>query len=253
MTTNQPYYSDTMVTLYHGKMEEVVQDLTDHADAVITDPPYGETALAWDRWVDGWPLLMTWHTNSMWCFGSMRMFTDRWSEFKGWKLAQDIVWEKHNGTGFAVDRFKRVHEHVVHFYHGDWSGIRHETPRVPATYDHKGRVTSVARTGQREHTGEIGDGVYVDDGLRLMRSVVRHPSVRRGLHPTEKPGALLSSLIEYSVPPGGLVLDPFAGSASTLLTARSLGRRAIGIEGNEEYCEKAAKRLAEPDLYGGAA
>lgn len=60
-------------------------------------------------------------------------------------------------------------------------------------------------------------------------------------------------LVEYAVPPGGLVLDPFAGSCSTLLTARQLGRRAVGIEANEEHCERAAKRLSTPDLFTGEA
>jgi site-specific DNA-methyltransferase (adenine-specific) len=75
----------------------------------------------------------------------------------------------------------------------------------------------------------------------------------RAIHPMEKPGRLLQFLLEYACPSGGLILDPMAGSASTLLTARLLGRRAIGIEAREKYCERAATRLAEPDLFGGVA
>lgn len=61
--------------------------------------------------------------------------------------------------------------------------------------------------------------------------------------------AILAPLIKYSTPPSGVVLDPFAGSGSTLLTARQLGRRAVGVEASEEYCERAADRLAVPDLF----
>src|SRR3546814_7972972 len=58
--------------------------------------------LAWDRWPDGWPALAAKVASSMWCFGSMRMFLDRAPEFADWKLSQDYVWEKHNGSGFAA-------------------------------------------------------------------------------------------------------------------------------------------------------
>jgi site-specific DNA-methyltransferase (adenine-specific) len=244
-----PYYTDGTVTLYHGSMQKVMQDFTDTewADACITDPPYGETSLAWDRWPIGWPSLVAAVTNNLWCFGSMRMFTSQWREFDRWKLAQDIVWEKHNGTGFAKDRFKRVHEHALHFYTGRWDDIHHDTPRVPADGGHQGGPT---RRKSSAHTAAIAEHtVWVDDGTRMARSVMKHPSVQRGIHPTEKPAAILDPMIRYAVPVGGMVLDPFAGSGSTLLTARSLGRRAIGIESNEAYCEAAAKRLAVPDLF----
>lgn len=241
----EPYYSDGTVQLYLGDMRELLPGLARVADACVADPPYGETSLAWDRWPDSWPALIAAHTRSMWCFGSMRMFLDRRDEFADWKLSQDIVWEKHNGTGFAADRFKRVHELALHFYRGDWSSVQHEAVRETGGDGRK----SVRRNPPPTHTGKIGAYSYVDDGKRLTRSVIRHQSVRGGIHPTEKPAAILAPLIEYAVPVGGLVLDPFAGSGSTLLTARSLGRRAIGIEANEEYCEKAAKRLAEPDLF----
>lgn len=245
----KPYYADEHVTLYHGDMREVLSTLSVQADACVTDPPYGETSLEWDRWPEGWPALVAQHTSSMWCFGSMRMFLDRRDEFAGWKLSQDVVWEKHNGTGFAADRFKRVHEVITHWYRGDWRDVHHAAPREA----YHGPDKSGARRTRTPHTGEIGAGEYVDDGTRMVRTVIKVPSVRRGLHPTEKPGRVLEPLISYSVPKCGSVLDPFAGSGSTLFIARSLGYRAIGIEGNEEYCERAAERLAEPDLFGGAA
>jgi site-specific DNA-methyltransferase (adenine-specific) len=61
----------------------------------------------------------------MWVFGSTRMFLEHFSEFSGWKLSQDIVWEKHNGSGFFNDRFRRVHETVLHFYRDDaqWGDV----------------------------------------------------------------------------------------------------------------------------------
>lgn len=246
----KPYYEDSSVSLYLGDVREVLQELDDWADVVVTDPPYQETSLEWDTWVEGWPLLMTWHTNSMWCFGSFRMFTDRWSEFKGWKLAQDIVWEKQAGTGFAADRFRRVHEHALHLYHGAWSDVHHDPVRVTGSFGHNGGGVK-DRQGP-VHMGDIKPGSWEDDGTRLQRSVIKVRNCHGGgLHPTEKPGGILEPLIRYSAPTGGLILDPFAGSGSTLLTARTLGRRAVGIERSEQYCEKAAERLSMPDLFSG--
>lgn len=248
----KPYYEDVTVQLYLGDMREVLPELDVQADAVITDPPYGETSLAWDRWPHKWPELVARQTSSMWCFGSFRMFTEWWLDFAdaGWDLSQDVVWEKHNGTGFAADRFKRVHELVVHFYQGRWAETHHDAVREDY---HGPRVNAKARDCRTTHTGEIGAQHYNDDGRRMVRSVIRAPSVRGGIHPTQKPAKILSPVIEYAVPEGGLVLDPFAGSGSTLLTARMLNRRAVGIEANEAYCEAAAKRLSEVDLFSGGA
>lgn len=240
----EPYYADDNVTLYCGRMEDVLPGLGVRPDLVVADPPYGETSLAWDRWPVGWPALVAEYASSMWCFGSMRMFLDRRDEFSAWRLSQDVVWEKHNGTGFAADRFKRVHEVATHWYRGDWSLIHHDCPRVP----YVGASKSARRNPPPPHTGAIGAYTYEDDGTRLTRSVLRAPSVRGGIHQTEKPIGLLEPLISYGCPPGGLVLDPFAGSCSTLVAARNLGRRAIGIEAREEQCETAVRRLAQDVL-----
>lgn len=248
----QPYYSDDTCTLYLGDSRDIVSQLppvVDGAvDAIITDPPYAETSLEWDRWPDGWVAVAATLARSMWCFGSMRMFLGHVDEFTatGWKLSQDLIWEKHNGSSFHADRFKRVHENATHWYRGDWAGIHRN---VPTTAD------AVARTVRRKqrptHTGSIDRGSYTseDGGPRLMRSVLQVRSMHgRAIHPSEKPIGILDPLIRYACPEGGLVLDMFAGSGSTLDAARQAGRRAIGIEAHEPYIEAAAKRLSQPIL-----
>lgn len=239
----KPYYEDASVRLYHGDCREIVPALNLAADCVITDPPYGETSLAWDRWPDGWPSVAATITDDLWCFGSMRMFFDRLPEFSEWRLGQEIVWEKQDGSGFATDRFRRVHEFAVQWYRGAWTDLRRETPRLGT----KGPDKSVRRRAlDPAHHGSRGESAYVDDGTRLQRSVIGVPNCHgRALHPTEKPSGILVPLIQYSCPKYGTVVDLFAGSGSTLRTAKDLGRMAVGIEADEAYCEVAASRLAQ--------
>ena len=241
-----PYYDDGTVTLYLGDVREVLPALGVRADLIVADPPYAETSLAWDRWPDGWPALAATVASSMWCFGSMRMFLDRRDDFTAWRLSQDVIWEKHNGSGFATDRFRRVHETATHWYRGNWRDLHHQVPRDAAEGP---RVGTVYARPQPTHTGAIASRGWSDDGTRLARSIRRVRSTHhRAIHPTEKPVELLTPLIEYACPPGGLVIDPFAGSGSTLEAARLTGRRAIGIEAHEPYIEAAALRLAQAPL-----
>lgn len=65
---------------------------------------------------------------------------------------------------------------------------------------------------------------------------------------TQKPEGAVAPLVAFSVPPGGTVLDPFAGSGTTLVVARRSGRKAIGIEMRLDQCEAIVARLAQRDL-----
>ena len=236
-----PYWTDGTVTLYHGDCRDILLELGD-ADCIVADPPYGETSLEWDRWPTGWLQHAAQRTDSLWCFGSLRMFLERRDEFFGWKLSQDIVWEKQAGTGLASDRFRRVHEQATHWYQGEWSAVYHDVPREEWHGADNGSRSKGGSKGA--HLGEAGTRRYEDDRQRLMRSVIRVANLhKRSTHPTEKPVGILDPLIRYACPPGGLVIDPFAGSGSTLDAARCAGRRAIGIEADERYCELAARRL----------
>lgn len=251
----KPYFEDGQVALYLGDMREVLPVLDLKVDLICADPPYSETSLAWDRWPDGWPALTAAVSSSMWCFGSMRMWFRRHAELEaaGWRLSQDVVWRKNTGSGRATDRFRRVHEVALHWYRGAWGTVYQNVPRVPARseQERKRKLGEVVRKNPNDvpHAGQYGARDWVDDGMRLMTSVMDAKNLRGyAIHPTEKPIELLTPLITYACPPGGLVLDPFAGSGSTLEAARLSGRRAIGIEADERYCELAAKRLSQAPL-----
>lgn len=239
----QPYYDEGGITIYHGDCREVLPSITEPVDVVVADPPYGETSLTWDVPVRGFADLLP--GRQWWCFGSLRMFMACAIEIAAtdWRHAQDIVYEKHNGSSFHADRFKRVHELAAHFYRGAWADLYRDPPR---TNDATARTTR--RKHRPAHTGGIAESTYTseDGGPRLMRSVIPVRSCHGyAEHPTQKPLGILRPLIQFSCPPGGTALDPFTGSGSTLVAAKEMGRRAVGIEINERFCEVAANRLAQ--------
>lgn len=237
------FYEDEYVQLYHGDYRGA---RLPHADAIVTDPPYGETSLEWDQWPTGWLEDVASVAPSLWCYGSMRMHLAHAAEFiaAGWRFSQDFVWEKHNGSSLANDRFRRVHEIANLWYRGDWADIYHVTPTTPDATPRALR----RRASKGEHQGSRGASDYVseDGGPRLMRSVQYVRSMHgRAIHPTQKPTGAVAPLIEYSVPPGGTVLDIFTGSGTTAIAARDLGRKCVAYEAREDYAEQAALRLSQ--------
>ncbi|MFC9973589.1 DNA-methyltransferase [Spirillospora sp. NPDC127200] len=248
-----PYFDDGTVQLWLGDCREVLPTLPVAPDACVTDPPYGETANTWDIWPDGWTKTVadTLPTSaSLWCFGSARMFLDHVTDFTGWKFAQEALWVKRNGSGPGDRaRLTKIHEWAYHWYRGKWNDLHHEWERQRVTAN-KGTVRKPARAAEHQRTGR--HNAWTDDGTRQPRSVtylIEAPSVRyQKRHPDEKPLAVTEALVRECTPPGGLVLDPFAGAGTTLLAAAMLGRKAIGIERDERYAEQAARRLAEPRL-----
>lgn len=221
------------------------------ADACITDPPYGDTSLEWDKRVDGWieeVARVLKSTSCIWVFGSMRFLAPLFRDMEqaGFRYAQDIVWEKQNGTGFHADRFRRVHEHAVQFYRGAWSEL-FKKPQY--TMDARAKV--VRRKTRPTHTGHIDKGHYVseDGGPLLVRSVIDVANEHgKAVHPTQKPLGILAPLVAYSVPPGGLVIDPFYGSGSLGITAEQLGCNWLGCELNPEYIRLQGERTRQQGL-----
>ncbi|MCH4024491.1 MAG: site-specific DNA-methyltransferase [Acetobacter sp.] len=158
--------------------------------------------------------------------------------------AQEIVWEKQNGSVFHADRFRRVHELLVQFYPASvrWQDVYNA---VATTDD--ARARTVRRKRRPPHTGAITAGNYrsLDGGPRLARSVQRFRNVHgRAIHPTEKPVALLDLLVRVSCPPDGLVGDWFAGSGAAGVACRLAGRRYVGCEIDPDMAQRARDRLA---------
>lgn len=248
----KPYYSDASVTIYHGDYSLVVNNLGLTFDCIIADPPYGQTSLDWDRWPLGWPdavRRVLAHSGSMWCFGSLKMFMREVREFDGWTFAQDVVWEKHNGSGFAADRFRRVHDQAVQFYRSDakWSDVYRKPQTTPD-------ATKRTRRSKRRppHLGYIDSTPYVseDGGPLLMRSVIYARSTHgSAVNETQKPVDIVAPLIEYACPPGGLILEPFGGAAPAALYAAATGRRAVVCDVREDQCEAAANRVSGGQLF----
>lgn len=237
----------------NGNCLDVMAEMPEASvDAIVTDPPYGQTSLAWDQWVSGWPKAASRilkPTGSMWVFGTLRMFVSHWGEFDNWRMAQDIVWEKHNGSSFHNDRFRRVHEQAVHFYRGRWEEVF--KGRV-VTNDARKRV--VRRKGRPKHMGEIHGTTYIseDGGPRIARSVIYARSQHgTAIHPTQKPEGIIEPLLLNCCPPGGVVFDPFAGSGSVGVVASRTGRSAILVEADQDYFAAMQNRFSSDLLMVG--
>lgn len=170
----------------------------------------------------------------------------------GWYLRCDIVWAKPNPMPESVrDRPTRAHEYVFllsknarYFY--DAEAIAEEAAGV-------WQIDAARRRQRLAATGGVisgGTGEAISAGTdRNKRSVWTVPTVAYpGSHFATFPPKLIEPCILAGSAPGDVVLDPFAGSGTTLQVAKHLNRRAIGIELNPAYAELAAKRLQQDVL-----
>jgi len=235
--------------IIHGDCRYVLPTLSRMFDCAICDPPYGETSLAWDRWPDGWPALVLpvlKTSGSMWVFGSFRMFMDRWSEFSGWRYVQEVVWEKHNGTNMANDRFRRVHELAVQFVPATslWGDVFKEPQ-----FTNDATARTVRHKRRPAQWGDIGPAPFYkseDGGPRLARSVLQVRSEHsRAIHPTQKPIGIVEPLIRFSCPLGGHIIDPFSGSGTVGVIAKRLGMDATLIEAKLEFAASSTRRIED--------
>ena len=215
-----PYYDDGQITIYHGDCRDVMPTLEEGCvDLVLTDPPYGISYKSGMTGHDGGTAL----------------------------------------PGIAGDADTSLRDYVLAsvqapaLMFGSWKRSKPKGCRAVLIWDKGEHVgmgdLSLPWKPNTEEIYVIGKGFAGHRGTSILRfpAPVTWNSTSNGrTHPHEKPVALLVALL--SKHSGQTVFDPFMGTGSTLVAARSIGRRAIGIELEEKYCEIAVKRLAQQVL-----
>lgn len=217
----KPYFNDGQVQLYLGDCREITEWLA--ADVLVTDPPYGRN----------------------------------WKQGRAKRHGSDAH------PGIAGDKDTTVRDVALAMW-GNRPAIAFGDPMIPPPAGTK-QVCGYRKAIDAGTKGAFGgfrrdlEVIYLigpwSAGLNGRSSVLASSTSLQGSthglagrygHPHAKPIDVMESLIAACPP--GIIADPFAGSGSTLVAARNLGRRAIGVEISEEYAEKAARRLAQQPL-----
>lgn len=224
----KPYYDHAGIVIYHDDCREILPHLP-KVDLVLTDPPFFMPAVHYQSRVQ-WQ--RTWGDTSI-----LRTF---------WAVFLDSAIQCLAPTGHLLTFCN--HESYPVFY-----------PEMYGRFDFlkslvwdKGHV-GLGRVWRNQHeliiAARWNTSIFHDEGS-LRSDVLQYsatPSADRS-HPVQKPEELLVDLMIPTTPVGGLICDPFMGSGTVLTAAKQLGRRAIGIEIEEKYCEIAVKRLAQEVL-----
>jgi DNA modification methylase len=270
---------DRDVQLYHAAaLDHLVHAPNGSVDAIVTSPPYMDAREDVPHVPTGqWPLLF--HVLLGVSRGPMalnvgRLWRDRrerlwWvelvelAEAEGWVLRDHLVWWKPNANPIQGEVVTNAHELVLLFGHADRLPADEFHPdHVRTEYDpeslarmrrrfyaDRGVKETVRTPGRPDRVGTVNEL-----GARPA-SVVSFPvgKDKSNPHPTPMPLGLAEHLVLLTTLERETVLDPFAGSGTTLLAARRLERRAIGVELDAGYCHDAARRLAQQSLFAEAA
>lgn len=233
----KPYYDVDGITIYHGDTLDILAELSIDVDAVITDPPFASG---------------TRHEASKSSSGAML----RGGRFAGRPIECDqmtttgFVWLM-RAVGMACRPMLPEGGSFLSFI--DWR----QWPNLVGaleTCNYRVQGMIVWNKGsmgmgngfrsQHELICHAAKGVpnIADRGAGNVQTFPREEPVN---HSSPKPVALMQRLIEVVTVPGQIVLDPFMGAGTTLRASKDLGRKAVGIEIDERYCEIAAKRMAQ--------
>ena len=243
--------------MYKGDCLEIMPLLEEQSiDAVITDPPYGTTACKWDTVI---PFDEMWNeinnlikeNSAIVLFGSEPFSSAlRMSNINSYQY--DWIWEKGQGVNFAQCNHMPMSVYEIISVFGSF-GLSKNAKKQPAVYNPQGIVllnkNKKAKT-TTEHRVCNNNRNHIQKYGNYPRQIQKFSS-ERGLHPTQKPVALMEYLIKTYTNENDTVLDFTIGSGTTAIACIRTGRKYIGIElsekpkkkGEKEYCEIAKERI----------
>ena len=251
----KPYYEENGITIYHGDCRELMPCLTPVSiGLIIADLPYAMTDCLWDGEIPLSSLWPAWRRllmpNRAVVLTASQPFTSAVVMSQRDAFKHEWIWEKNAGSNFGTVKFQpmKEHESVLVFGWGKVLYLPIMQERAPSGLS---RVQTVVNYDTRAEVyssgGLTGQASSKRPNQRYPRSIQKF-NRERGLHPTQKPVGLVDYMIRtYSVE-GDTTLDCCMGSGTTLVAALQTGRKAIGIEIEEKYCEVAAERLRQGAL-----
>jgi len=240
--------------LHKGDCLEIMQDIPDGSiDAIITDPPYGTTACKWDSVIPFEPMWEQLNriikpNGAIVLFGSEPFSSAlRMSNIKNYKY--DWVWHKNMGGNFmmAKKRPMKQHENISVFYNKNSTYNFIKEKRLQSGLD-RVRSSTVKGGGTKKESvyGKRKKTEKKYEDLRYPQTVQKF-NVERGLHPTQKPVALMEYLIKTYTNKNETVLDFTMGSGSTGVACKNTDRNFIGIEQDQNYFNIAQQRIKETE------
>lgn len=267
-----PFIQDPDVTVFVGDAYEVLVGLrSNECDAIVTSPPYLDARPEYPS-----PSLDEFSSIFLECArvcsGPMllnvgRLWRERrellwWNELLiradlvGWPLRDTLLWIKPNANPIQGEIVTNAHEYIFMLGDGfDPGAVRTEYALGSKERLERRWVSSIsvkgddsARSGERRNARRGERRTFNSEGARAKSYIEISIGKEKGnRHPAPMPLELAEYLVKLSG--GSRILDPFAGSGTTLLAARRLGREAIGIELSEEYAHMTARRLGQQQLF----
>lgn len=266
-----PYFERDGVTLYHGDNCDVLGAMPrDCVDLVVTSPPYDDLRTygghSWDFYGVAWQLkrvlkpggVIVWVVGDATKDGSETGSSlEQALHFRriGLNLHDTMIYQKSNAVPLTHNRYEQQWEYMFVLSKGKpkvFNPLKERRLNAgranpSGTFRHNGTNTGAAHTPKAVSDEKIRYNIW-PYAVGFMKSTT---DVLAFKHPASYPEELATDHIVSWSNEGDIVLDPFSGSGTTIKMARETGRRGIGIEINEEYCQIAVERLRQRLLFGG--